>query len=183
MRTAASLYDKVKTRAEGKGPVCMVTLMQEVLKIQCSSSESLTVTAKRICDTVHHIFTVKALDEDLFKCVILLNSLSSPQYKPIQAQVSQGLADATKATPYTSDNICKLMETMQNLTNLKASGTGLSTDTVLAATVEGWWRSQKPWLPGHTHHAGVKCCTQQTLWRTQSTLLCTPQQGHGKARF
>ncbi|KAG6876384.1 hypothetical protein C0993_003506 [Termitomyces sp. T159_Od127] len=158
-KTAASLYRRVKARAEGEGPVCMVTLMQEVLKIQCSPNESLTVTAKKICNTVHRIFAIKALDEDLFKCAILLNSLSSPQYKPIQAQVSKGLADATAAAPYTSDNIQKLMETMQNLMSLKSSSTGLSTDTALAATVKGRWRSQKPWLPGHTHHARTKCCT------------------------
>ncbi|KAG6875766.1 hypothetical protein C0992_002452 [Termitomyces sp. T32_za158] len=65
--TAASLYKKVKSRAEGEGPVCMITLMQEVLKIQCSPNELLTITAKRICDTVHRIFAIKALDEDMFK--------------------------------------------------------------------------------------------------------------------
>ncbi|KAG6870529.1 hypothetical protein C0992_013102, partial [Termitomyces sp. T32_za158] len=51
------------------------------------------------------------------------------------------------------------METMQNLTNLKTPNAGLSTDTALAAATRGCWRSQKPWLPGHTHHAGAKCCT------------------------
>ncbi|KAG6876619.1 hypothetical protein C0993_001807, partial [Termitomyces sp. T159_Od127] len=35
----------------------------------------------------------------------------------------------------------------------------LSTDTALAAATKGRWRSQKSWLPGHTHHAGAKCCT------------------------
>ncbi|KAG5732542.1 hypothetical protein E4T56_gene15164 [Termitomyces sp. T112] len=131
--TAADLYSRAKVRAEGEGPVRMVAPIQEVLKIQCSPNELLTTTAKKICNTVHCIFAIKTLDEDLFKCVILLNSLSSSQYKPIQAQVSRGLADTTKGTPYTSDNIQKLMETVQNLTMLKASNSTLPTDTALAA--------------------------------------------------
>lgn len=161
--TAVSLYDKVKVRVEGEGPVCMVSLIQEVLKIQCSPNESLTIMAKKICDTVHRIFTIKALDEDLFKCVILFNSLSDLQYALIQAQVSQGLADAIKAAPYSSNNIRKLMETMQNLTSPKSSGSGLTADAALAATTQGHWCSQKPWLPGHTYHAGAKCCTTCTM--------------------
>lgn len=52
-RTTAALYDSIKSRAEGEGPVRMVVLMQEVLKIQCSTTKSLTITAKRICDIVH----------------------------------------------------------------------------------------------------------------------------------
>lgn len=157
-KTAASLYTSIKARAEGEGLVRMVSLIQEVLKIQCSTSKPLTVTATRICNIIQRIFAIKALDEDLFKCVMFLNSLSSPQYEPIQAQVSRGLADATKTTPYTSGNICKLMETMQNLTALKTSNSGTSTDIALATTTKGRWRSLKPWLLGHTHHAGARCC-------------------------
>ncbi|KAG6872816.1 hypothetical protein C0995_006415 [Termitomyces sp. Mi166 len=45
-------------------------------------------------------------------------------YKPVQAQISCGLADSMKEAPYTSNNIRKLLETIQNLTNLKSPGTG-----------------------------------------------------------
>lgn len=83
-KTAANLYTQIKTRAEGEGPVRMVALIQEVLQIQCSPSEPLTTTAKRICDIVSRIFAIKALDEDLFKCVVLLNSLNDPQYSAVQ---------------------------------------------------------------------------------------------------
>lgn len=51
-KTAANLYAQIKTRAEGEGPVRMVALIQEVLKIQCSSTEPLTTTATRICDII-----------------------------------------------------------------------------------------------------------------------------------
>lgn len=88
INTAASLYDTVKSRVEGEGPVHMVALMQEVLKIQCTPSESLTITVKCICNIVYHIFAIKALDEDIFKCVMLLNSLNNLQYASLQAQVS-----------------------------------------------------------------------------------------------
>lgn len=158
-KTAAGLYNALKARAEGEGPVRMVALMQEVLKMQCSPNEPLTTTATRICDTVNRIFAIQALDKDLFKCVMLLNSLNSSQYEPIQAQVSRGLADATKTNPYTSDNIRKLLETIQNLSNLKATSAALPTDTALAATTRGRWKSTRPHLPGHNHAAGVKCCT------------------------
>ena len=39
--TAASLYAMMKARAEGKGPVHIVSLIQEVLHIQCSLAEPL----------------------------------------------------------------------------------------------------------------------------------------------
>ena len=159
-KTAASMYAAVKARAEGEGPVRMVSLIQEVLKIQCSPSQPLTETAARICDIVNRIFAIQALDKDLFKCVVLLNSLNAPQYEPIQAQISRGLADATSNAPYTSDNIRKLLETVQNLTTLKVSSASQPVDTALAVTTpRGRFRSTKPWLPGHTHHAGVKCCS------------------------
>ncbi|KAG6871459.1 hypothetical protein C0992_010906, partial [Termitomyces sp. T32_za158] len=104
-KTAANLFVQIKARAEGEGPVRMVALIQEVLRIQCSPDESLTVTAKRICDIISRIFAIKALDEDLFKCVVLLNSLNNPLYAAVQTQVSRGLADATAENPYKSDNI------------------------------------------------------------------------------
>lgn len=84
----ANLYMQIKTHAEGKGPVCMVALTQRVLHIQCFSDEPLTLTAKHICNIVNCIFMIKSLDEDLFKCVVLLNSLGNPQYLAVQSQVS-----------------------------------------------------------------------------------------------
>lgn len=103
--TAASMYAHVKEHAEGERPVRMVVLIQEVLKIQCFLSEPLTVTANHICDTVNRIFAIKALDKDLFKCIILLNSLNGAQYKPVQTQILRRLADSTTSAPYTSNNI------------------------------------------------------------------------------
>ena len=136
-KTTVNLYGQVKTRAEGEGPVRMITLIQEVLKIQCSPTEPLPATARQICDIVNRIFSIQALDKDLFKCVILLNSLNSPQYEPIQAQVSHGLANATKDHPYSSNHIRKLLKMVQNLNALKSSASGLTTDTALAATTKG----------------------------------------------
>lgn len=153
-KTAASMYATVKARAEVEGPVCMVSLIQEVLKIQCSLSQPLTETAARICDIVNCIFAIQALDKDLFKCVILLNSLNAPQYKPVQAQISRRLADATSNAPYTSDNIHKLLKTVQNLTTLKVSSTlNLLTLHLLQPHYVDASIQQ------NTHHAGVKCCS------------------------
>lgn len=132
-KTAANLYDQVKTCAEGKGPVWMVALIQEVLWIQCSPSKLLTVMAKRICNIISRIFAIKALDEDLFRCVMLLNSLNDLQYTAVQTQVSRGLADATADSPYKSKNIRKLLETVQNLSSLKSAGSSVTTDTTLTA--------------------------------------------------
>ncbi|KAH0579254.1 hypothetical protein H2248_003402 [Termitomyces sp. 'cryptogamus'] len=131
-KTAASLYTQVRPCAE--------------------------VTAKQITDIVTHIFAIKELDKDLFKCVVLLNSLNSPQYKPFQTQILCGPADATKASPFKSENIWKLLKAIQNLQTLRTMGTGLATDTMLVATTQGWFWSTKPWLPENNHHAGVKCC-------------------------
>lgn len=134
-KTAASLFSHVKAQAKEEGPVRMVVLIQEVLRIQCSPNEPLTETAQQICNIVNQIFVIQALDKDLFKCVVLLNSLSSPQYGPVQAQVSRGLADAMKANPYTSDQIQKLLEMVQNLTNLKMANDSTPPDTMLAANI------------------------------------------------
>ncbi|KAG6887506.1 hypothetical protein C0995_014764 [Termitomyces sp. Mi166 len=117
------------------------------------------MTGNQISEIVEHIFMIRTLDKDLFKCVMFLNSLNGPQYEPVQAQISHGLADSTKDAPYTFDNIQKLLKTVQNLTNLKSPATGLFTDTVLAAMTHGRFRSSKPFLPGHTHPAGARCCT------------------------
>lgn len=134
-KTTANLYAQVKTRAEGKGPVWMISLIQEVLRIQCLLSEPLTMTGKWISDIVERIFTIQTLDKDLFKCVVLLNSLNSPQYSSIQAQISHGLADSTRDAPYKLDNIQKLLKMVQNLSNLKSSATDLAMDTALATTM------------------------------------------------
>ncbi|KAG6901743.1 hypothetical protein C0995_008308 [Termitomyces sp. Mi166 len=104
-KTAANLYAQVKAWADGEGPVRMISLIQEVLRIQCSPSESLTITGKWISDIIEHIFVICTLDKDLFKCVTLLNSLNSLQYKLIQAQISCGLTNVMEKTPYISENI------------------------------------------------------------------------------
>ncbi|KAG6858791.1 hypothetical protein C0995_013898, partial [Termitomyces sp. Mi166 len=72
--------------------------------------------------------------------------------------VSQELADSTDNAPYSSDNIRKLLETAQNLHNLKATGNTTPADTTLAATARRKFKSTRPYLPGHNHPAGVKCC-------------------------
>ncbi|KAG6867553.1 hypothetical protein C0993_001299 [Termitomyces sp. T159_Od127] len=56
--TAANLYAAVKKQVEGKGLVWMVSLIQEVLRIQCSPSELLTGTATHICNIVNRISAI-----------------------------------------------------------------------------------------------------------------------------
>ena len=137
----------------------------------------------RICDIVNHIFAIQALDKDLFKCVILLNSLSSPQYEPLQAQISRGLANAIASALYKSDSIWKLLETVQNLTTLKASSNPLATNMALTTTARG--HPSKPWLLGHTHYAGAKLLhnlhhARQIVQWARGSVLCTPRGSHGK---
>ncbi|KAH0581834.1 hypothetical protein H2248_011512 [Termitomyces sp. 'cryptogamus'] len=98
-KTAASLYKQVKTQVEGEGPVRMIALIQEILKIQCSLNESLTVTGKCISNIVKYIFSIYTLNKDIFNM-----SQSKLKYHV-------GLANARTKSPYTSDNIWKLLET------------------------------------------------------------------------
>ncbi|KAG6862754.1 hypothetical protein C0993_001647, partial [Termitomyces sp. T159_Od127] len=85
-----------------------------------------------------------------------------------------------------------LLEMVQNLNTLKTSASGLATDTALAATTKGRFHSNKPWLPGHNHPAGVKCCSTCTTrgrpCAGHDTQFCThpggtmEKQGVGAAR-
>lgn len=159
-KTVVNLYMQIKTHTKEEGPVQMVSLI--VLKIQCSPEKPLTVTAKQICDIVSWIFVIQSMYEDLFKCIVLLNSLKNLQYFAVQTQVSCSLANSTTANPYKLDNIWKLFETVQNLTHLKTSSSGLSTDTALTAFTWGHFCSLKPNLPSHDHAARVKCCATYT---------------------
>ena len=68
------------------------------------------MTGKQISNIIERIFAIQTLDKDLFKCVVLLNSLNSLQYSSIQAQISHGLADSTRDALYKLDSIQKLLK-------------------------------------------------------------------------
>jgi hypothetical protein len=133
----------------------------------CSLTEPLHITSKRISDTVRRAFDMGDITSDIYTCIALLNSLNGNPFKSLQASVSRGLTDSTKAKPFTSADICRLMENQQTIINSKS--TKHSSDIALAT--KGQHHGD---LPGHNHGEGATCCT---LCQSKGR----PCHGHSKA--
>ncbi|KAF5386655.1 hypothetical protein D9615_001950 [Tricholomella constricta] len=149
---ANECFKDLKARAQREGPVKQVSLLREALATYCSLSEPLPTTAKKISDIVRRAYDVGEINCDLFTCIALLNSLNDHAFESLQASVSQCLANSTKAAPFTSADIRRLMENQQTIINSKSHH---SSDVALTANAGK--QQNRGFLPGHNHGEGGIC--------------------------
>ncbi|GLB40854.1 putative mitochondrial protein [Lyophyllum shimeji] len=135
---AKALYDALKKRATGEGPVKQVTLLRQALSTYCSVTEPLPTTAMKIREICRRAFAMGPITEEVFTCISLLNSLQDEAFRSIRSTVSRGLSESTDADPYTYDKIRRLLETEQTL--LTSMSQFPITDAALAAKTT----AQKP---------------------------------------
>lgn len=165
---AKQCFEDLKTRTQWEGPIKQIALLQEALSTYCSLSEPLPTTAGHVADIIKRAFDIGEVNQDLFTCIALLNSLNDPSFEALQNSVSTLISNSLRDTPCDPNAIRLLMENAQNIINAKAKS---SHATALSARGGGRYRDTD--LPGHNHGPGAMCCKN-------CLALKLPCRGHSK---
>lgn len=83
--TAKECYDSLKAHAQSEGPIRQIALICEALTTYAPTTKPLETTARKISKLVDRAFAIGAIDKDLLKCIVLLNSINNKLFESIQA--------------------------------------------------------------------------------------------------
>ena len=106
-------WDTLKERHQNEGPVRQVDLLCTALNIKCKKGTPLPHPCREICDAVDQAFTMGTFTADLFRCIVIINSLKD--FPHIRSSILRDLRASTKEKEYTSKDIRHYLESEETL--------------------------------------------------------------------
>jgi len=106
-------WDVLRERHQNEGPIQQVDLLRTALNIKCKKGTPLPQTCREICDAVDQAFTMGTFTADLFRCIVIINSLED--FPHICSSILRDLCASTKEKEYTSKDIRHYLESKETL--------------------------------------------------------------------
>ena len=100
--TCLQMWTTLQSHHHCQGTIAQVQLIQEGFLIHYFTSTPFSITSEQLCVLNDHIWAMGALTADSFLVILMLLTLSGPDFHGVHDAIINGLSKATSFSPYTA---------------------------------------------------------------------------------